>query len=474
MFSGGRGVKLPSPPKDKKSERSEDAEFPAPKMFAEYSKDLFSSPIPAFNTAAFINNHSNSNVETAFDPHAMSDGTPIAFQQHVAKTPEASKKIPMSVQTDETMSDNGSPVQHPSDFPCFSPPRKSLIPAFYENRNTELPTDRSSGQDRDVSKPSGNEKLATVVTKLRDIWDQYRRWIIIGVFLFLLILVIALPISASRKNGGDSSTSTSNASGALAVDTRAPTDPSVITDTDTSVMLPPMQPTTPRPTLAPTLKEIIPTFEPTTEAPVVVIPNPTAAPSTKAPTMNRNHPMIGILQDYTEIDILMDPYSPQGEAVVWLSTKDEQTRPSDERFVQRYAMTVLDIALHYPEPRLWSSRNEHECRWPGVTCNDDRWVTGINWARQNLMGSIPSELGLLADLESLDIAQNQLKGRFDSIYPLEKLKFAYLFENFLTGSMSTEIENLGNLTRLFAGHNQLTGSIPRRLKMRPLGECTLT
>ena len=464
MFSGGKGVKLPSPPKEKQKER--DANYPAPNsLFPQYSNSL-----PAFDTASFINNHSNSNVEAAFDPHAMSDGTPIAFKHHiVAKTPEASKNIPLHVQTDETMSDDGSPVQHPSDFPCFSPPRKSLIPAFYENRNKELPTDGSNGQDRDVSKP-GNEKLATFVTQLQDIFDQYRRWIIIGLFFVLLILVIALPISASRKNGGNSS---SNASGALALDTtRAPTEPSIITDTDTSVMLPPMKPTTLRPTAAPTMMEVIPTIAPVTAAPVTEIPIPTAAPSTKAPTMNRNHPMIGILQDYTEIDILMDPYSPQGEAVAWLSTKDEQTPSAEERFVQRYAMTVLDIALHTPAPRLWSSRNEHECRWPGVTCDDDQWVTGINWARQNLMGTIPSELGLLAELVSLDIAQNSLKGRFDSIYPLEKLKFAYLFENFLTGSISTGIENMGNLTRLFAGHNQLTGSIPRRLKMRPLGKCT--
>ena len=80
------------------------------------------------------------------------------------------------------------------------------------------------------------------------------------------------------------------------------------------------------------------------------------------------------------------------------------------------------------------------------------------------------ELGILTHLEKLDIAQNQLKGTLDPIYNLEKLEHAYLFENYLTGTLSRNIENCQNLTRLFIGHNQLEGSVPAGWKMRPLGK----
>jgi hypothetical protein len=146
-------------------------------------------------------------------------------------------------------------------------------------------------------------------------------------------------------------------------------------------------------------------------------------------------------------DTLLDPSGFAGEALIWMVSKDLQLNDvnSDNRIAQRFALTLLDVALHAPAARVWSSRNIHECRWPGVTCDDQRWVTGINWARQDLAGTIPTELGLLSKLTSVDLAQNRLKGTLDPLYALESLKYAYVFENELTGTLSNDIENCGNL-----------------------------
>jgi hypothetical protein len=41
------------------------------------------------------------------------------------------------------------------------------------------------------------------------------------------------------------------------------------------------------------------------------------------------------------------------------------------------------------------------CRMNGVFCTEDGHVTGINWSRQGLTGSIPSEIEKLVNLEEL-------------------------------------------------------------------------
>ncbi|UCH96065.1 MAG: hypothetical protein JSV88_04225 [Candidatus Aminicenantes bacterium] len=108
-----------------------------------------------------------------------------------------------------------------------------------------------------------------------------------------------------------------------------------------------------------------------------------------------------------------------------------------------------------------------EGNWYGVSVLNDH-VTGISlgeWSGgNNLIGTIPSEIGNLSHLTGLYLSANQLSG---SIPPelgnLSSLSNIYLTDNQLTGNIPPELGNLSNLVYLNMGHNQLSGTIPPEL-----------
>ena len=86
------------------------------------------------------------------------------------------------------------------------------------------------------------------------------------------------------------------------------------------------------------------------------------------------------------------------------------------------------------------------------------------WATHGLAGSIPPELGGLANLEHLSLGRNELTGAIPpELGGLANLETLSLRWNELTGSIPPELGGLANLDTLSLAVNALTGSIPPEL-----------
>ena len=110
----------------------------------------------------------------------------------------------------------------------------------------------------------------------------------------------------------------------------------------------------------------------------------------------------------------------------------------------------------------WLGTVGSECGWEGVFCNDDNRVTAILLPHNNLVGSIPPDIGSLTALEGeLDLSFNQLSGSIPGeIFTLTALRRLVLHNNQLSGSIPPEIGYLVSLQLLNLSYNQLSGSIP--------------
>ena len=88
----------------------------------------------------------------------------------------------------------------------------------------------------------------------------------------------------------------------------------------------------------------------------------------------------------------------------------------------------------------------------------------LELGRNQLSGAIPSELGNLTNLEKLSFSGNQLTGSIPSdLGKLSKLEDLYLRENDLIGNIPKELGNLSNLEVLALEDNKLTGATPPEL-----------
>jgi len=105
------------------------------------------------------------------------------------------------------------------------------------------------------------------------------------------------------------------------------------------------------------------------------------------------------------------------------------------------------------------------CTWYGVTCNSNDRVTAVALADNNLNGTIPSDLGNLDFIQTLNLTKNpNLTGSIPaSLGQLTHLLNLYLSENNLTGNIPGELGMLSSLKILNLHKNDLSGPIPSLL-----------
>ena len=84
-------------------------------------------------------------------------------------------------------------------------------------------------------------------------------------------------------------------------------------------------------------------------------------------------------------------------------------------------------------------------------------IKEIDLSSMKLFGEIPSELGLLVNLEILRLQNNFLSGNMpESFSNLKKLRLLNLSNNHLTGSISDQINELVSLEELWLSRNQFS------------------
>ncbi|KAG7348631.1 hypothetical protein IV203_017336 [Nitzschia inconspicua] len=98
-----------------------------------------------------------------------------------------------------------------------------------------------------------------------------------------------------------------------------------------------------------------------------------------------------------------------------------------------------------------------ECDWEGIV-----WVEEIVFPFQGLTGHVANEIHLLRNsLRVLDLAGNSLQGTLpDGLYELTLLEKLFLYDNDLTGTLSSGIGNWNRLTTL----QSYFGAYPRRIE----------
>jgi len=110
----------------------------------------------------------------------------------------------------------------------------------------------------------------------------------------------------------------------------------------------------------------------------------------------------------------------------------------------------------------WGS-NQPLNTWHGIQTNNDGCVISISLYHNNLVGTIPAEIGNLINLYNLELGGNQLGGIIPTeIGNLANLRNLLLHDNQLVGVIPSEIGNLSLLGYLELSGNQF-GTIPAEI-----------
>mmetsp|Transcript_6669 Transcript_6669/g.15692 ORF Transcript_6669/g.15692 Transcript_6669/m.15692 type:complete len:1151 (+) Transcript_6669:366-3818(+) len=135
--------------------------------------------------------------------------------------------------------------------------------------------------------------------------------------------------------------------------------------------------------------------------------------------------------------------------------------------LERYALAVLNASVHFKSSNWGRASNCHGFGAPAVrtTCTNDTitsLVLGIDVVDQ--LGTIPTELALLSNLDHLALRMNVFEGSIPSelgLFP--RLASMELWECGLSGTIPTELGSISNLSALALATNGLTGTIPTEL-----------
>ncbi|OIT39433.1 PREDICTED: somatic embryogenesis receptor kinase 1-like [Nicotiana attenuata] len=109
----------------------------------------------------------------------------------------------------------------------------------------------------------------------------------------------------------------------------------------------------------------------------------------------------------------------------------------------------------------WDPTLVNPCTWFHVTCNGQNSVVRVDLGAANLSGILVPQLGMLSNLQYLQVHNNSISGEIPSqLGNLTKLVSLGLENNQLSGHIPSSLGNLKSLQWMRLDGNKLLGTIP--------------
>ncbi|KAJ7946098.1 Receptor protein kinase-like protein [Quillaja saponaria] len=143
---------------------------------------------------------------------------------------------------------------------------------------------------------------------------------------------------------------------------------------------------------------------------------------------------------------------------------------SDGVLLLSFKYSILSDPLSVLES--WNYKDKTPCSWMGVTCSEignpgtiDMFrVTSLVLPNSQLLGSIPTDLGMIQHLRHLDLSNNFFNGSLPtSILNSSELQVLSLSNNVISGELPESIGKLTNLQLLNLSDNALAGKVPENI-----------
>lgn len=192
---------------------------------------------------------------------------------------------------------------------------------------------------------------------------------------------------------------------------------------------------------------------------------------------------MGILSSVTSAVTLLVPTTPQGVAFLWIVNDDpvrlDPCSDDPQRILQRYALAAFYFSTVGDD---WTTNggwltDPDECAWTGVECSADGGgregpaffgvVTDVVLVKNNLQGELPSEIGALSSLETLDVFDNAIGGTVPAaVGSLPAFRLLDVEQNALTGPAFVDLSGAAAIESYRVSFNDLTGMIPSDIGAR--------